>query len=104
MSWKGRTFDSRRDLTFSETGQGLDRVTTNPCPEEVGICLSQVTESIYETPSAIRVRGVLSARLRVPETTTPVPRHRGCWSNPGHPVGMARRVAGRATAGVRKTG
>jgi transposase len=33
----------------------LDRVTTNPCPEEVGICLSQVTESIYESPSAIQL-------------------------------------------------
>ena len=53
MSWKGRTFDSRRDWTFSEihrrvdwdivgllAGTGLDRVITNPCPREADICLS----------------------------------------------------------------
>jgi hypothetical protein len=37
------------------SGQGLDRAITNPCRREAGICLSQVTESGYENPSAIRV-------------------------------------------------
>src|SRR4051812_32342426 len=66
MSWKGRTFDSRRDRTFSEihlrvdwdtvgllVGTGLDRAITNRCPREADVCLSSCTKLAYEIPSAI---------------------------------------------------
>src|SRR5271165_2404392 len=77
ISEKGRTFDSWSDLTFSEihrrvawgmvgllAGQQLDCAITNPCPKETDICLSQVAQSTYGFPSAIRFR--FNFPLRIP--------------------------------------
>src|SRR5208282_1667956 len=72
ISEKGRTFDCGSDLTFSEihrrvawdmvgllVGQELQIATTNPCPIEADICLSQFAQSTYGFPSAIRSRILL---------------------------------------------
>src|SRR5208282_6730324 len=84
ISEKGRTFDCGSDLTFSEihrrvawdmvgllVGQELQIATTNPCPIEADICLSQFAQSTYGFPSAIPS---VAARLGRPALSIPRPK------------------------------
>src|SRR5208282_3555869 len=95
ISEKGRTFDCGSDLTFSEihrrvawdmvgllVGQELQIATTNPCPIEADICLSQFAQSTYGFPSAIRSRHLFGGhnllRERDPIGVADEPAAQGC--------------------------
>src|SRR5208282_5634097 len=86
ISEKGRTFDCGSDLTFSEihrrvawdmvgllVGQELQIATTNPCPIEADICLSQFAQSTYGFPSAIRISDLNLSWIKLPVKVSPHP-------------------------------